>query len=274
MQTYFQKAKKSLLFQSFTACIAASCLLLCACTQDTRAPVQNKGKTSYRYGGSPADNDFDSYSTPTSDRSNSDDAQPTFKSGYRRQAKSAAVPEVGVSDLSTSNSYGANHIEVENENSPFSTTPSKPLEKKTETSELTTPEAVTSRKAVMQGGISLIQPVNGGNIISHFKGEANDGINIAASEGEPIVASASGTVVYTGTEVKNYGNMVVLRHDNGWLTAYGNTSKIVAKKNDYVKQGDIIAFVGSTGGVKSPQLHFALRNGKIPVDPEKYLPVQ
>jgi len=122
----------------------------------------------------------------------------------------------------------------------------------------------------------FVWPVAGGKVISHFGpkpgGKANDGINIAVAEGEPIWASASGMVVYAGNELKGYGNMVIIRHDGGWMTAYAHARSISVKKNDYVKQSEIIGYVGITGGVKTPQLHFALRDGKTPVDPEQYLP--
>ena len=273
------------------ATFALIALLLGGCTQD-QAPIQNKGRVAYKYG-THEEQSYASYRGDSGESSSfseeREEKQGVFKSGYRRKAKAATVEEVGATELPDPSGRKSSRgrsaaIESSDTLSPFSATPSRPLEKKTETSELQPPSTLkeevqdtaagdlANRKEVAKGGISLIQPVNGGRIISRFKGAANDGINIEAAEGEPVVAAASGMVVYTGGDVKNYGNMIVLRHDNGWLTAYGNTSKIVVKKNDYVKQGDIIAFVGSTGGVKSPQLHFAVRNGKLPVDPEKYLP--
>lgn len=122
---------------------------------------------------------------------------------------------------------------------------------------------------------NFIWPVEG-NVISRFgpkkNGLVNDGINIAAPEGEPIWAAAGGEVVYTGSEMKGYGNMVILKHNNGWMTAYGHASQILVSKGDNVKQGDLIAFVGKTGGVKQSQLHFGMREGNAPVDPERLLP--
>ena len=122
---------------------------------------------------------------------------------------------------------------------------------------------------------NFIWPVEG-SIISRFgpkrNGLVNDGINIAAPEGEPIWAAAAGEVVYTGNDVKGYGNMVILKHSNGWMTAYGHASQVLVGKGDQIKQGDLIAFVGRSGGVKQPQLHFGMREGESPVDPERLLP--
>ena len=118
-------------------------------------------------------------------------------------------------------------------------------------------------------------PVNSHKVISSFGpkggGKANDGINIASSEGEPVWAAADGEVIYVGNELQGYGNMVILRHAGNKNTTYANLSRANVQKSGRVKQGDIIGYVGSTGGVKRPQLHFAIREGKDPVDPRKYL---
>lgn len=122
---------------------------------------------------------------------------------------------------------------------------------------------------------SFIWPVNGNKVISSFGpkggGKANDGINIAASEGEPVWAAADGEVVYVGDEISGYGNMVLVKHPGSKTTTYAHLSSATVDKYDHVKQGDIIGYVGSTGNVKDPQLHFAVRDGKDAVDPQKYL---
>lgn len=122
---------------------------------------------------------------------------------------------------------------------------------------------------------SLMWPVNSHRVISGYgpkgAGKANDGINIASAEGEPVWASADGEVVYSGNELSSYGNMVLIKHPGNKTTTYAHMSRITVDKYDRVKQGDIIGYVGSTGNVKAPQLHFAVRNGKDPVDPKKYL---
>jgi murein DD-endopeptidase MepM/ murein hydrolase activator NlpD len=122
----------------------------------------------------------------------------------------------------------------------------------------------------------FIWPVNGGKLLDRFgarpDGSMNDGVNIAAEMGEPIWAAADGDVIYADDALRKYGNMVILRHPGGWMTAYAHTSSITVKKGDHVLQGQLIAYVGTSGGVKTPQLHFVLRSGRKPVDPEQYLP--
>ena len=99
----------------------------------------------------------------------------------------------------------------------------------------------------------------------------NDGINIAAPVGAPVKASAAGVVAYAGNELRGFGNMVLLRHADGWVTAYAHNSSLLVKKGDKVDQGQTIARVGSSGNVDSPQLHFELRKGTKAVDPLKVL---
>lgn len=145
--------------------------------------------------------------------------------------------------------------------------------------------AVTQDKTWYNGEIELkndrgldspafIWPVRG-KIISHFgkkaNGSHNDGINISAHLGDPIYASSNGTVVYAGSDLKDYGNMVILRHENGWMSAYAHADRLLVKENERVSQGQRIATVGTSGSVDTAQLHFGLRNGKSPVDPAKFL---
>lgn len=117
---------------------------------------------------------------------------------------------------------------------------------------------------------SFIWPVQG-EIISAFGpksgGLHNDGVNIAAPAGSDVYASMDGTVIYVGDELKSYGNLVIIRHANGWMTAYAHNDHVNVKKGDMVHQGDVIATVGRTGNVSVPQVHFAIRQGKKPLDP-------
>jgi murein DD-endopeptidase MepM/ murein hydrolase activator NlpD len=109
-----------------------------------------------------------------------------------------------------------------------------------------------------------------GRIIQCFKCSGNDGINIALPEGTAIKAAEAGTVAYAG-DLKNYGNLVLIKHPNGYVTAYANNGEISVKVGEQVKRGQIIAKSGQSGNVPSPQLHFELRKGKTPVDPTLYL---
>ena len=110
-----------------------------------------------------------------------------------------------------------------------------------------------------------------GRIIKGFKAGGNDGINIAVPEGTSVRAAESGVVVYSGDGLKGYGNLVLISHPNGFVTAYGNNGELDVKRGDTVKRGQVIAKSGDTGNVNSPQLHFELRKGSTPVDPTSYL---
>lgn len=114
-----------------------------------------------------------------------------------------------------------------------------------------------------------------GQVISSFgtmnKGQCNDGINISAKKGTPIKAADAGTVGYAGNELKGYGNLVIIRHTNGWITAYAHNDKLLVKKGQKIKKGQSIATVGQTGNVKTPQLHFEIRYKTKVVNPKSYL---
>lgn len=110
-----------------------------------------------------------------------------------------------------------------------------------------------------------------GRIIQAFKPGGNDGINIAVPEGTSVKAAESGVVAYAGNELKGYGNLILIRHPNGFVTAYANNGDIEVKRGDTVKRGQTIAKSGQSGNVASPQLHFELRKGATPVDPTQYL---
>ena len=114
-----------------------------------------------------------------------------------------------------------------------------------------------------------------GRIISDYGskpgGSRNDGINLALPEGTDIKAAEDGTVIYSGNELKGYGNLVLVRHDDGWVSAYAHASELLVKRGDPVRRGQTIAKVGATGSVTQPQLHFELRRGNKAVDPMKYL---
>ena len=99
----------------------------------------------------------------------------------------------------------------------------------------------------------------------------NDGINLAVPLGTEVHAAESGVVAYAGSELKGYGNLVLLRHDNGWVTAYAHNDELLVKRGDTVKRGQVIAKAGKTGSVDRPQVHFELRQGSRPVDPIPYL---
>jgi len=123
-------------------------------------------------------------------------------------------------------------------------------------------------------GNSFRWPVQG-RIISAFgtkpDGGHNDGINVAVPEGTSVKAAENGVVAYAGNELKGYGNLVLIRHSNNWVSAYAHNDEILVHRGDQVRRGQVIAKAGNTGQVSQPQLHFELRKGSRPVDPTKYM---
>jgi murein DD-endopeptidase MepM/ murein hydrolase activator NlpD len=117
-------------------------------------------------------------------------------------------------------------------------------------------------------------PVRGKVITAYgakANGKANDGINLAVPEGTPVKAADDGVVAYSGNELKGYGNLVLIRHANGYVTAYAHASELMVKRGDTIKRGQVIAKSGQSGEVQSPQLHFEIRKGSSPVDPLQFL---
>jgi murein DD-endopeptidase MepM/ murein hydrolase activator NlpD len=124
------------------------------------------------------------------------------------------------------------------------------------------------------GSSRFIWPVHGPIIESFGRGrhgERNDGINIATDDGAPIRAAASGVVTYTGNEIRGYGNLVLIKHDGGYVTAYAHAASIRVARGDHVEKGQVIAIAGETGDVDRPQLHFEIRRGVQPIDPQRVL---
>lgn len=116
----------------------------------------------------------------------------------------------------------------------------------------------------------FVMPVSG-RIIAGFGssggGQRNDGINIAAAEGTPIHAAADGVVTYAGNELKGYGNLILIKHGDSYVTAYAHADSIGVARGQRVAKGDVIGTVGETGDVRQPQLHFEIRRNMKPIDP-------
>ncbi len=132
------------------------------------------------------------------------------------------------------------------------------------------PEPKAEPATPPRGGGRFLWPVKG-KLISGFgpkpDGLHNDGLNIAAPKGTAVVAADNGVVAYAGNELRGFGNLLLLKHSDGWITAYAHLDKIEVERGATVKRGQVIARVGQTGGVSSPQLHFELRKGSQAVDP-------
>ena len=143
----------------------------------------------------------------------------------------------------------------------------------------TTPEELSgpssAKTAEATGALpSFRWPVRGRVITAYgakTNGKANDGINLAVPEGTPVKAADDGVVAYSGNELKGYGNLVLIRHANGYVTAYAHASELLVKRGDTIKRGQVIAKSGQSGEVASPQLHFEIRKGSTPVDPLQFL---
>ena len=134
--------------------------------------------------------------------------------------------------------------------------------------------SVISKPPPRVGNGKFMRPVDG-KVISGYGPKAdglhNDGINIKAARGAPVRAADNGVVAYVGSEMQGYGNLVLVRHADRWMTAYAHMEKTLVKKGDVVKAGQSIGTVGSTGGVDSPQLHFEVRKGTQAMNPDIYL---
>jgi len=132
----------------------------------------------------------------------------------------------------------------------------------------TTPTASDAQISQLGKG-RFLWPIRGA-LISDFgpkgTGQRNDGVNIRAVPGEPVRAAAAGDVVYAGDQVPGFGNLVLVKHADGWVTAYGHLSRVDVKMQDKVTQGQQIGQAGSTGGVAEPQLHFEVRYAPTPAD--------
>jgi murein DD-endopeptidase MepM/ murein hydrolase activator NlpD len=143
----------------------------------------------------------------------------------------------------------------------------------------TVPEEVVAEQPVKAaeatGALPTFRwPVRGRVITSYgakTNGKQNDGINVAVPEGTPIKAAEDGVVAYSGNELKGYGNLVLVRHSNGYVTAYAHASELMVKRGETIKRGQVIAKSGQSGEVGSPQLHFEIRKGSTPVDPLQFL---
>jgi murein DD-endopeptidase MepM/ murein hydrolase activator NlpD len=140
-----------------------------------------------------------------------------------------------------------------------------------------------SQRLANNGQLPTPEPMSGnsfrwpvkGRIIAEFgarpDGGHNDGIDVAVPQGTSVKAAENGVVAYAGNELKGYGNLVLIRHANNWVSAYANNEEILVKRGDKVARGQTIAKAGATGSVSQPQVHFELRKGSRPVDPTKYM---
>jgi murein DD-endopeptidase MepM/ murein hydrolase activator NlpD len=139
---------------------------------------------------------------------------------------------------------------------------------------LTPKAALDPQDGPSANGTTFRWPVRG-RVIAGFGsnpgGQRNDGINLAVPEGTSVKAAEAGTVIYAGNELEGYGNLILVRHADGWVSAYAHNKDLLVKRGDAVTRGQIIAHAGMTGSVSAPQVHFELRRGSKPVNPLDYL---
>ena len=137
-----------------------------------------------------------------------------------------------------------------------------------------TPPAETAVKAATEATPGFRWPARG-RVIAGFgpkpNGQQNDGIDVAVPENTPIKAAEDGVVAYAGSELKGYGNLILVKHPNGYVTAYAHAKELLVKRGDQIKRGEVIAKSGQTGNVDVPELHFEVRKGSAPVDPMPFL---
>ena len=134
--------------------------------------------------------------------------------------------------------------------------------------------AAPRQEAEAPHGGGFMWPVRG-PIVEGFgagpNGTRNEGINIAAPRGAPVRAADAGVVAYVGNELRGYGNLILIKHPQGWISAYAHCGTVLVRRGERVRRGQVIARIGATGDVKEPQLHFELRHGKKAVDPRPLL---
>ncbi len=125
-----------------------------------------------------------------------------------------------------------------------------------------------------RSGKQFSWPVRG-KILSVFGpkpgGLHNDGINIAVKKGADVRAAENGVVAYSGNELRGFGNLLLLRHAGGWVTAYAHNERLLVKRGDRIRRNQVIAKAGGSGNVRTPQLHFEIRKGAIAVNPRQHL---
>jgi murein DD-endopeptidase MepM/ murein hydrolase activator NlpD len=197
--------------------------------------------------------DKDKEKAAKADKSGKEAEKAASKDG--KEAKGAAVAEVETSKSSDAKKPGIDK------------TPTGNLESGAAQSKI----PLTGAQADASGTEPEFRWPARGRIIQGFKAGGNDGINISVPAGTSVRAAENGVVVYSGDGLKGYGNLVLIKHPNGFVTAYGNNGELDVKRGEQVKRGQVIAKSGDTGNVNSPQLHFELRKGSTPVDPTSYL---
>ncbi len=139
---------------------------------------------------------------------------------------------------------------------------------------LETPSLATIPAPPPRAGVKFLWPVQGHTIVGYGRGKNglhNDGINIAAPRGASVRAADNGVVAYVGNELRGFGNLILVKHAGGWVTAYAHNQDFMVRRGQTVTRGQPIARIGSSGNVATPQLHFEIRKGTRSVNPTRFL---
>lgn len=201
---------------------------------------------------------------------------------YRlRQGQALTIPSTDAASTAHASSSAQPSQPVQEARAPVVPSPPKPSREEMTARKVPAPPSASPEDSAAPipapppiSGDGFIWPVKG-KVISAFgvkeQGRQNDGINIAAPRGTPVRATENGVVAYAGNELRGFGNLVLIRHSDGWITAYAHNDELLVRRGQIVRKGQDIATVGSSGGVSEPQLHFQMRQGKNAIDPTKYL---
>lgn len=188
----------------------------------------------------------------------------TIRVGQRLQLPAGAKPAVQTASVSPADSARTRATDVPSTSASPASRPAAPSRGVSTTS---------PPPARAPGG--FVWPVEG-RVVSSYGAKTgglyNDGLNIAAPRGAPVRAADNGVVAYAGEEIRGFGNLLLIKHDDGLITAYAHADALLVKRGDIVTRGQVVARVGQTGSVESPQLHFEVRRGTEAVDPARYLP--
>ncbi len=244
--------------------------LLSACSQERVASLVDKSNSYYGRNGAfengqaiPRYSDYN--------RANQGEVAYKYKSEEHTYGVDAGIEKVEANDLPPPT---ANPPVAESKAAPFNAASAEPSEAPAVATAEPAKAQPSTQAPINGANLAFRWPVNG-QLVSRFgpktNGLSNDGVNIAANTGDPIWAAADGEVVYVGSELEGYGNLLILRHKDGWMTSYAHAKEFLLTKGDTVVQGDVLGYVGNSGSVKTPQLHFSMREGKTPIDPESVL---
>jgi murein DD-endopeptidase MepM/ murein hydrolase activator NlpD len=182
--------------------------------------------------------------------------------------------DVGVTELAQANGvrepyrlYAGQQLKVPHGNSPGTTTVTLG-DDQPRTLRLATGAAPPLK------GDDFLWPVNG-KVVGGYgpidQWRRRDGIDIAARRGAPVLAAQDGIVAYAGDGIPGYGQMILLRHDQGYITTYAHNATLLVEVGDMVERGQVIARVGDSGGASQTMLYFELRKGREPIDPQTRL---